>query len=222
MILCLSVPGPVRYMNSSSLHPSTITISWSSPNVLGPLIDHYTISYTTTCENEVISRNITANNQTESVELADVQGASTYSISIAAQNAIGEGETVTVLHDTPSYRKFMPFMGTESLTATNIFYPSAPSAPPENVKAEASSYDTVLVTWGAVPCEKRNGPVTGFSIHVMINGVSLKNVSAGVTTSTNVTGLSPLQTYGVSVAAVGEQGVGTHSLPQLVKTPLTG
>ena len=106
--------------------------------------------------------------------------------------------------------------------AMKVSYPSAPSASPDNVQAEVLSHDTVLVAWGTVPCQQRNGLITGFDINISTNGLLVKTVSVGVTTTANLTGLSPLQWYAISVAAIGEEGTGPHSAPQLVKTPLTG
>ena len=100
--------------------------------------------------------------------------------------------------------------------------PSAPSAPPVDVRAVATSHDIVRVNWGSVPCQQRNGPITGFVVNITFDGEQPKTVTTGLTSSANVTGLSPLRTYAISVAAISEQGSGPHSEPQLVQTLPTG
>ena len=104
-IICPTVPGPVRSLNASISQPYLIMLSWSFPNTLGPLVDRYIIQYHTTCEDEVISKSLVAGNQTKSVELANVSGASSYTISVTAQNAIGDGEMVSIVYNTPTFGK---------------------------------------------------------------------------------------------------------------------
>ena len=104
---------------------------------------------------------------------------------------------------------------------------SAPTGSPENVTAEAIAFDTVKVAWGEVSCLERGGEITGYEVRASIHGgvVGSSSVdvstSVGVTHTATLTGLSPYQTYAISIAAVNDQGTGPHDTMVIVKTPLT-
>lgn len=88
--------------------------------------------------------------------------------------------------------------------------------------AKAVSYDKVQVAWGELPCLERNGFITGYVVEVslddeLVNSVDIVDSSMTAT----LTGLLPLRTYYVHVAAVTDQGTGPHSTNLAVTTPLT-
>ena len=98
---------------------------------------------------------------------------------------------------------------------------SAPTASPESVTGEAISFDVIVVTWGQIPCLERNGEITGYVVRASNDGEVAASTSVGVANAATLTGLSPLQTYALSVAAVNSEGTGMHSSPVFVTTPLT-
>ena len=99
---------------------------------------------------------------------------------------------------------------------------TAPGAPPPDVTAKAVSYDTIQVAWGELPCVEHNGLITGYVVQVSLDGEVVSTTdSVGSSTATTLTSLLPLRTYSVSVAAATEQGIGPHSSPVAVTTPLT-
>ena len=83
------------------MNATTITISWDAPVTLGPLIDIYYVEYKTSCDGGMaINKSLTMGNQTLSVELADVEEASNYTISVTARNSVGDGKTISIWHYT--------------------------------------------------------------------------------------------------------------------------
>ena len=98
---------------------------------------------------------------------------------------------------------------------------SAPTASPENVTAEAIRFDMITVNWRQVPCLERNGEITGYVVRASIDGEVVASTGVGSANTATLTGLSPLQTYSLSVAAVNSEGTGALSSPIIVTTPLT-
>ena len=88
------------------------------------------------------------------------------------------------------------------------------------------------VKWGQVPCLERNGEITGYVARAIAVGKVVAralddekvvaSTNVGLTDTATLTGLSPLETYAVSVAAITDQGTGPYSSPVHVTTPQTG
>ena len=89
------------------------------------------------------------------------------------------------------------------------------------MSAEAVSYDKIQVAWSDLPCLEHNGLITGYVIQVSLDGEIVSATSVGISATATLTGLLPLRTYAVSVAAVNAQGTGPHSYPVHLTTPLT-
>ena len=87
--------------------------------------------------------------------------------------------------------------------------------------AEVIRFDMIVVNWGPVPCLERNGEITGYVVRASIDGEVVASTSVGNANLATLTGLSPLQTYALSIAAVNSEGTGTLSSPIIVTTPLT-
>ena len=65
-------------------------------------------------------------------------------------------------------------------------------------------------------CIHQNGDITGYSVRYAVQGSEtweIKNVSGGVATDVDITGLANNITYSFEVAAVNSAGIGVYSNP---------
>ena len=78
---------------------------------------------------------------------------------------------------------------------------SAPSAAPEEIKQVTSTSITVM--WGPVPCDHRNGNITGYVVRYRIHasGIFRNETTGGSTMEFTITGLEPSTEYEIKVAA---------------------
>ena len=98
---------------------------------------------------------------------------------------------------------------------------TVPSAAPDMVNASSANLSSIDITWGEVPCQHRNGEITGYVVvyrkvfgrgrgerrqtqegMVMVNGQTA-----------TIDNLDPLTEYSVMVAAVNSAGTGVFSEP---------
>ena len=99
----------------------------------------------------------------------------------------------------------------------------APTAAPNMSWTFATSY-SITLQWETVPCEHRNGDITGYSIKYGVMG-SLNNQSktvmnitgAGVTEAT-IFNLMLSTNYSIQIAAVNNAGTGVFSNATFIKT----
>ena len=80
---------------------------------------------------------------------------------------------------------------------------SAPSAAPEDIKLKGTSSTSITVMWGPVPCDHRNGNITGYVVMYRIySGGVFRNETTGESTMEfAITGLEPSTEYEIKVAA---------------------
>ena len=85
----------------------------------------------------------------------------------------------------------------------NIFTFSAPSAAPEEIKLKGASSTSITAMWGPVPCDHRNGNITGYVVRYRIHasGVFRNETTGGSTMEFTITGLEPSNEYEIKVAA---------------------
>ena len=125
--------------------------------------------------------------------VAGLADATTYQVTVAAQNAVGVGVASAAVQAT-------------TLPASNGGVPSAPTAP-----VVTAGIRSLLVSWSP-PSSDSGARVTGYVIRLApAGGGSTITKTVGRVTSTNVTGLADGTTYGVSVAAQNANGVGPVS-----------
>ena len=53
----------------------------------------------------------------------------------------------------------------------------APSAPPANILATSTTFDTIFITWGEVPMRDRNGIVRKYRVYVTNSDQILQHMS---------------------------------------------
>ena len=95
----------------------------------------------------------------------------------------------------------------------NTAYEVPSSAPTSvSVRFDTVTASSVTVQWGEVPCDDRNGEITGYTAQAVRNEVVKGTMDvAGDTREATFSGLSPSTWYTVQVAAVNGPGTGPYS-----------
>lgn len=95
---------------------------------------------------------------------------------------------------------------------------SVPSFGPMNIEANATSSTTVVVRWGDVPREHRNGQIEGFKVFYGMgprspHPVQVKDIPSNATFTTTLTELRKFVVYSIQVLAYTRLGDGALSTP---------
>ena len=101
--------------------------------------------------------------------------------------------------------------------------PAAPSGPPQDISAEATSSQTVYLMWNPPLPEEQNGVITGYFIDVTLleRGEMFQVFSE--TSELTVESLRPYSTYSFVIAAQTIVGIGPFSTVLVVAlTPEDG
>ncbi|XP_062868629.1 protein sidekick-1 isoform X2 [Trichomycterus rosablanca] len=98
---------------------------------------------------------------------------------------------------------------------------SVPSAPPENVTAEAMSSTRILVTWGPVPEPQQNGNILGYKVMYREKGSDAESevqvVKGNLTQSVLLRNLRKYVQYEIQVLAFTRIGDGQLSSPAVLE-----
>lgn len=93
-----------------------------------------------------------------------------------------------------------------------------PSSGPLNVLANATSSTTIIVQWGSVPVEDRNGQIDGYKVSYGLaartsHPVLFKDIPSNSTFTTTLTKLRKFSQYNIQVLAYTRLGDGALSEP---------
>ena len=80
-----------------------------------------------------------------------------------------------------------------------------PSTPVSNIIFTSVSSGSMTVSWNEVPCNGRNGLITGYSLTYNSNIV---NITGGDNRMYTLTGLLPYTNYTVSIMPYNDAGMG--------------
>ena len=94
----------------------------------------------------------------------------------------------------------------------------APSGPPLNITAQASSARTLSITWNPPAAEDRNGIILSYIVNITDMETREQMQLTSVSQSLNVRGLMPFTTYLCNVAASTAIGTGPFSNVTTVQT----
>ncbi|XP_050437025.1 protein sidekick isoform X2 [Adelges cooleyi] len=105
-----------------------------------------------------------------------------------------------------------------SLPAFERTRESVPSMGPINVVANATSSTTIVVSWGDVPSEHRNGVIEGFKVYYKpgirtVYPMQIKDIPKNSTFTTTLTELKKFVQYSIQVLAYSRLGEGVLSTP---------
>ena len=103
-----------------------------------------------------------------------------------------------------------------------MFISAAPSAAPNVTKTFATSY-FIIIHWEMVPCEHRNGDITGYSVRYGEMGTNqthttVLDITGASITEVTISNPTLSTTYSIQVAAVNGAGTGVFSSATLIKT----
>ncbi len=104
-----------------------------------------------------------------------------------------------------------------------VYVPSTYTAPisaPQNLQTIATDETSITVQWDAVACIDRNSEITGYKLRYTGYEEAIPQ-SGDVGGTSTITGLSPLTSYSIEVAAVSDSGIGPFA-SIIVRTPLYG
>ena len=98
--------------------------------------------------------------------------------------------------------------------------PSEPDGPPQNVRGQNSSSNSILVKWNEVPADQQNGIITGYTITYQSQTENdNENVPAGrEDREKELTNLKEFVKYNITVFASTVKGDGPASDPVIVVT----
>ncbi|KAK9504659.1 hypothetical protein O3M35_010943 [Rhynocoris fuscipes] len=129
-----------------------------------------------------------------------------------------------ILNNLEEYTQYQVIMTAFNDVGTSLPSPAAlertresvPSFGPMNVEANTTSSTTIVVKWGDVPREHRNGQIEGFK--VFYGGVrnqppKIKDIPSNKTFTTTLTELRKFQVYSIQVLAYTRLGDGILSSP---------
>ena len=89
----------------------------------------------------------------------------------------------------------------------------------QNIFSISSTFSSITVTWDELSCVERNGVITGYRIEYGNTTFHRTNLVVGESNTTlTVTGLHPLSTYMLRVAAFNGIDIGPHSSYQYYQT----
>ena len=98
------------------------------------------------------------------------------------------------------------------------FY-TEPSAAPVNVRGHNTSSTSILVQWGNVPAEDRNGKILSYTVTYKVGeGDALTKVVNAPATQTTLSGLNEHTEYSITVFASTSKGGGTANEPAIKVT----
>ena len=101
-----------------------------------------------------------------------------------------------------------------------FFFFVVPNSPPVNVRGHNMSSTSILVRWGSVPAEHRNGIIMSYTVtykELPSGSTNSQKVNAARTQAT-LTGLKEYTNYSIAVFAATSKGEGNASEPIIVIT----
>ena len=168
---------------------TSITLTWSPPTPVVPI--SYNINRTCSRVCESID---TSNNETSVSPPHTSTGIPPYSQ--CDFDLIGVYGADTVDFNTSNVTTL--FAGMISKLYHYIYILIAPTAPVDDIIFSSVESVSMTVSWDEVPCNGRNGPITGYYL-TYANITSNINITRGDNRMYNLTGLMPYTNYTVSI-----------------------
>uniref|UniRef100_A0A1X7SQJ8 Uncharacterized protein n=1 Tax=Amphimedon queenslandica TaxID=400682 RepID=A0A1X7SQJ8_AMPQE len=177
----LTISNPViNNFTVTTTTASFITLTWSPPTAVVPISYNINRRCSRVCESSITS------NSTTSVSSPHTStGIPPYSQ--CAFDLIGV------------YGADQPFLKTNYIVTT---LSTAPTAPVGDIIFSSVESVSMTVSWDEVPCNGRNGPITGYYLtytNITSNTSYTVNITGGDNRMYNLTGLIPYTNYTVSI-----------------------
>lgn len=164
-VSCTDVPGSPQTVSVTSLNPSSLTVSWTSPpanQLFGPLI-----GYNVSCSAQGLSHIYeTPNNSTFSRLVNGLYGCVNYTCCVSAVSVVGEGSKKCKNATTQEDSKYIGYMYYTTVFILFIIFTTVPSGAPQNFVAYATSPTSLFLSWNAPLLEHRNGCIQQYRVYV--------------------------------------------------------
>ena len=192
---------------------TSLNINWEMTNATD---DTYTVEWKRRgclAENEGNSGSITTNDTSYSI--TGLEEGSKYNITVSAGKL---SNTVSVVTTEKGQGFFLM-----SYNAFSNLISLAPSAAPRVSWTFATSF-SITLQWETVPCEHRNGDITGYSVKYGVMGSlgneykTVMNITGASVTEATISNLMLDTNYFIQVAAVNNAGTGVFSKAIIIKT----
>ena len=180
---------------ATDITSTTITLSWSPPTALVPISYEIDRRCRRLCESSL------GNAETDVSVTSPHQSTDITPNTLCLFNLIGHYGT-DYAH-LSLYSATTPFAGKVLfLLFTALFNLTAPTASVNNITFSSVESVSMIVSWGEVPCNGRNGPITGYYLtytNITSNTSYTVNITGGNNTMYTLTGLIPYTNYTVSI-----------------------
>ena len=94
--------------------------------------------------------------------------------------------------------------------------------PPVNLTVEATTAESISLSWSPPDVQSQNGVITGYIINVTASETGEAFQVSSTTTNLVIQQLRPFTTYNCTVAAMTSAGIGPFSISLTVQTNETG
>ena len=174
---------------------SAITLTWSSPTTVVPI----SYSINRRCR-RVCKSSFTNTSETSVSSTHNSTGIPPYSQCGFDLIGVYRAETVYL---TTNY--FVTTLSTGKITIIKVYYypfSIASTAPVDDIIFSSLESVSMTVSWDEVPCNGRNGPITGYYLtytNITSNTSYTVNITGGDNRMYNLTGLIPYTNYTVSI-----------------------
>ena len=182
---------------ATDITSTTITLSWSPPTALVP------ISYEITRRCRILSCESSLGSPKNDLSVTSShQSTDITPYTLCLFNLLGHyGADYT--HLTETYFATTLFAGKVLfLLFSALFILTAPTVPVSNITFSSVESVSMIVSWGEVPCNGRNGPITGYYLtytNITSNTSYTVNITGGDNRMYTLTGLIPYTNYTVSI-----------------------
>ncbi|XP_017702696.1 PREDICTED: receptor-type tyrosine-protein phosphatase S isoform X8 [Rhinopithecus bieti] len=194
------VPGQPMNLRAEARSETSITLSWSPPRQES--IIKYELLFREGDHGREVGRTF---DPTTSYVVEDLKPNTEYAFRLAARSPQGLGA-------------FTPVVRQRTLQ-------SKPSAPPQDVEAEALNATAIRVLWRSPAPGRQHGQIRGYQVHyVRMEGAEargpprIKDVMLADAQEMVITNLQPETAYSITVAAYTMKGDGARSKPKVVVT----
>ena len=181
---------------ATDITSTTITLSWSPPTALVPISYEIDRRCRRLCESSLGSTE-----RNEAVT-SPHQSTDTTPYTQCGFSLIGVYGAKTV-YLTTNYSATTPLAGRYYLYSfIALFILTAPTTSVNNITFSSVESVSMIVSWGEVPCNGRNGPIIGYYLtytNITSNTSYTVNITGGNNTMYTLTGLIPYTNYTVSI-----------------------
>ena len=182
---------------ATDITSTTITLSWSPPTALVPISYEIDRLCNRLCESSLgnVERDEAVTSPDQSTDITP------YTRCLFRLSGVYGNE---IAYLTTIYLATTLFSGKiltlQLFTALCLF--TAPTVPVSNITFSSVESVSMIVSWGEVPCNGRNGPITGYYLtytNITSNTSYTVNITGGYNTMYTLTGLIPYTNYTVSI-----------------------